>query len=105
PHDPNAIWARLQRLDRRAVCRPPISTSSQYRALAPERTGPAFLRKRERHGSEYVGTTTESNQRKTRAEGLHRRRLWEARAIHGAARARSRLRGGRRVPRAERRET
>src|SRR5438128_9509288 len=64
PHDPNGIWARLQRLDRRAVCRPPISASSQYRAPAPERTGPAFLRKGERHGSEYVGTTTESNQRR-----------------------------------------
>src|SRR5947209_7851942 len=46
PHDPNGIRARLQRPDRLAVCRPPISASSQYRTLAPERTGPAFLRKR-----------------------------------------------------------
>ena len=37
-------------------------------------------------------------------EGLHRRSLREARAVHGAARARARLRGGRRVPRGERRE-
>ena len=35
--------------------------------------------------------------RDAHGEGLHRRSLWEARAIHGAARARSRLRGGRRV--------
>src|SRR5215218_3661333 len=31
-------------------------------------------------------------------EGLHRRGLWEARAVHGAARAGSGLRGGWRVP-------
>ena len=37
-------------------------------------------------------------------EGLHRRGLWEARNLHGAARAGSGLCGGRRVPRAQRGE-
>src|ERR687884_103080 len=39
-----------------------------------------------------------------RDEGLHRRRVREARALHGPARAGSGLRGGRRVPGGERRE-
>ena len=37
-------------------------------------------------------------------EGLHRRSLWEARAVHGATRAGSGLRGGGRVPGAKRGE-
>ena len=45
PHDPIGIWVRLQRLDRLAVKAPAHLNKHQYRALAPERTGPAFLRK------------------------------------------------------------
>ena len=44
-HDPIGIWVRLQRLDRLAVKAPAHLNKHQYRALAPERTGPAFLRK------------------------------------------------------------
>ena len=82
-----------------------------------ERAGPPSGLRRARHGSDDGGTSTESSRRtgapgtghlagpqRQQNEGLHRRRLREARAVPGAARAGAGPRGGRRVPGGERGE-